>query len=165
MERLEQSGKEYVIDGHLVKARKKTNNKWFETQDSISYWEDFSKPKIVWGNLARSANYALVEVDYFVNAPSPMIVPASKYLLSILNSRLADFYIQLSGVTRSGGYYEYKPVFVEQLPVPVLQGSDPFLLKLEGMVDSLDWQAIDRCVFDLYGLSEDEREYFNPCSK
>lgn len=127
--------------------------------------EDFSKPKIVWGNLARSANYALVEVDYFVNAPSPMIVPASKYLLSILNSRLADFYIQLSGVTRSGGYYEYKPVFVEQLPVPVLQGSDPFLLKLEGMVDSLDWQAIDRCVFDLYGLSEDEREYFNPCSK
>ena len=29
-------------------ARKKTNNQWFETQDSISYWEDFSKQKIVW---------------------------------------------------------------------------------------------------------------------
>ncbi len=31
-------------------ARKKTNNQWFETQDSISYWEDFYKQKIVWGN-------------------------------------------------------------------------------------------------------------------
>ncbi|WP_300924807.1 Eco57I restriction-modification methylase domain-containing protein [uncultured Duncaniella sp.] len=37
-ERLEQTGKEYIIDGEKVKARKKTNNKWFETQDSISYW-------------------------------------------------------------------------------------------------------------------------------
>ena len=41
MERLEQTGKEYVIDGERVKARKKTNNKWFETQDSISYWDEF----------------------------------------------------------------------------------------------------------------------------
>ena len=37
-ERLEQTGKEYSIKGEKVKARKKTNNKWFETQDSISYW-------------------------------------------------------------------------------------------------------------------------------
>ncbi|WP_314287921.1 Eco57I restriction-modification methylase domain-containing protein, partial [Capnocytophaga sputigena] len=29
-------------------ARKKTNNKWFETQDSISYWEDFYKQKIIY---------------------------------------------------------------------------------------------------------------------
>ncbi|MBD5209560.1 MAG: N-6 DNA methylase [Bacteroidales bacterium] len=41
MERLEQTGKEYIIDGQKVKARKKTNNKWFETQDSISYWDNF----------------------------------------------------------------------------------------------------------------------------
>lgn len=34
IERLEQTGKESI-----VKARKKTNNKWFETQDSISYWD------------------------------------------------------------------------------------------------------------------------------
>ena len=39
IERLEQTGKEYIIDGEKVKARKKTNNKWFETQDSISYWD------------------------------------------------------------------------------------------------------------------------------
>ena len=45
IERLEQTGKEYYIDGEKVKARKKTNNKWFETQDSIGYWDDFLKPK------------------------------------------------------------------------------------------------------------------------
>ena len=41
-ERLEQTGKTYAVNGEKIKARKKTNNKWFETQDSISYWDDFS---------------------------------------------------------------------------------------------------------------------------
>ena len=53
MERLEQTGKEYKKNGEKIKARKKTNNKWFETQDSISYWDDFNKPKIVWARLMR----------------------------------------------------------------------------------------------------------------
>lgn len=39
-ERLEQTGKTYSINGEKIKARKKTHNKWFETQDSISYWDE-----------------------------------------------------------------------------------------------------------------------------
>lgn len=27
-----------------IKARKKTNNKWFEIQDSISYWDKYAEP-------------------------------------------------------------------------------------------------------------------------
>ena len=117
-ERLEQTGKTYSVNGEKVKARKKTNNKWFETQDSISYWEDFYKPKIVWGNLNLTASYAMIQDNSFINAPSPMIVPASKFLLAVLNSQLADYYIRHLGVTRNGGYFEYKPMFVEKLPVP-----------------------------------------------
>ncbi len=132
---------------------------------NCAYSDDFSQPKIVWGNLSLTASYALVDKEYYVNAPSPMIVPASKYLLAILNSRLADFYIQLLGVTRNGGYFEYKPIFVERLPVPVLKGDNPLLLKIERLVDSLDSQAIDQRVFDLYGLSEEERDYLNKRQK
>ena len=45
MQKLSQTGEFIVIDGKRIrigssdeKARKKTSNKWFETQDSISYW-------------------------------------------------------------------------------------------------------------------------------
>ena len=41
IERLEQTGKTHIINGEKVKSRKKTNNKWFETQDSINYWQGF----------------------------------------------------------------------------------------------------------------------------
>ena len=53
IERLEQTGKTHIINGERVKARKKTNNKWFETQDSISYWEDFNQPKMLYPDIMR----------------------------------------------------------------------------------------------------------------
>ncbi len=42
IERLEQTGMVHNVNGVKIKARKKTNNKWFETQDSISYWDVLS---------------------------------------------------------------------------------------------------------------------------
>ena len=159
-ERLEQTGKTYSVNGEKVKARKKTNNKWFETQDSISYWEDFYKPKIVWGNLNLTASYAMIQDNSFINAPSPMIVPASKFLLAVLNSKLADYYIRHLGVTRNGGYFEYKPMFVEKLPVP--QSVDAKVVTdIESYVDSKNETAIDKAVYMFYGLTEEEILYIN----
>jgi hypothetical protein len=169
MERLEQSGKKHLVDGQVITSRKKTNNKWFETQDSISYWDDFSKPKIVWGNLCLSAQFAFVDNDCFINAPSPMIVPGNKYLLAILNSRIADWYIRQLGVTRNGGYFEYKPMFVEQLPVPMIDDTaqQPFILLVDQVLsiknsggDTTEVEnEINRLAYQLYGLEKEEIQY------
>jgi len=157
MERLEQTGNEYIIKGEKVKARKKTNNKWFETQDSISYWEDFDKPKIIWGNLNLKPSYALAEGAFYVNAPSPMIVPASKYLLAILNSKVGDYYIRNLGVTRNGGYFEYKPMFVEQLPVPIISEDEQEALEI--ILSESTQETIDSIIYSLYAISEQEIEF------
>ena len=87
-----------------------------------------------------------------------MIVPASKFLLAVLNSKLADYYIRQLGVTRNGGYFEYKPMFVEKLPVP--QNADAKIVDdMESYVDSNNEIAIDKTVYMLYGLTEEERLY------
>ena len=164
IERLEQTGKTHIVDGEYIKARKKTKNKWFEVQDSISYWEDFSKPKIVWGNLNLKAGYALVEDLAFINAPSPMIVPASKFLLAILNSKLADYYIRQLGVTRNGGYFEYKPMFVEKIPIP-LHADKNLISALEVGTSTKDNSKIDALVYELYGLDKDEIAYIEGVSR
>lgn len=175
IERLEQSGKQYTINGEIVKSRKKTNNKWFETQDSISYWDDFSKQKIVWGNLCLSAQYAWVEDEMYVNAPSPFITNANKYILALLNSKVVDWYIKMLGVSRNGGYYEYKPMFVEMAPIP--HPSSNIQLEIETLVDKLlsskmnkrDFSSyekqIDEIVFSIYGISEIEKSFLNHTSK
>lgn len=89
---------------------------------NCAYLNDFEEEKIVWGNLATSAQFAIAPAGMYINAPSPLITPAKKWLLGILNSKLADFYIRHLGVVRAGGYFEYKPMFVEQLPIPDISG-------------------------------------------
>ena len=143
MERLEQTGKEHVVNGERIKSRKKSGNKWFETQDAIAYMDDFAKPKIVWGNLSLNAAFAKAPSGMFINAPCVMITPFSSSLLTILNSKLGDWYIRQLGVTRNGGYFEYKPMFVEQLPVP----------------KPLTTVSTDADVYKLFGLNREEIDF------
>ena len=140
---------------------------WYALQRwGAKYWEDFSKEKIVWGNLCLSAQFAYADNDFFINAPSTMIVPGNKYLLAILNSRLGDWYIRQLGVTRNGGYFEYKPMFVEKLPIPLIDESEQ--IHFVSLVDRIlqaksankDTSALERevgtLVYALYGLSTEE---------
>lgn len=122
---------------------------------NCAYLEDFSKPKIVWGNLNIKAGYALVEDFAFVNAPSPMIVPSSKYLLAVLNSKIADYYIRLLGVTRNGGYFEYKPMFVEKIPIPK-NVDESIISEIETSIAVKDEVKIDASIYNLYGLNKEE---------
>jgi type II restriction/modification system DNA methylase subunit YeeA len=123
---------------------------------NCAYLEDFSQPKIVWGNLNLRASFALVNNDSFINAPSPMIVPASKYLLGMLNSKIADYFIRKLGVTRNGGYFEYKPMFVEQLPIPV---RSEYKHLIEEYVTSGDEKQIDQIAYKIYGLNQEEIDH------
>ena len=133
------------------------------------YMNEFFKQKIIWGNLALSAQFAWAEEGYFINAPSSMIVPGNKYLLAVLNSKLADWYIRQLGVTRNGGYFEYKPMFVEQLPVPVLDEEaqipyirlvDKILEEKRALNDTHHLESeINQRVYALYHLREEEILY------
>jgi hypothetical protein len=139
------------------KAETGIRYEWYAMQRwGAKYWEDFSRPKIVWGNLNLRASFALVDNDSFINAPSPMIVPASKYLLGMLNSKIADYFIRKLGVTRNGGYFEYKPMFVEQLPIPV---SSEYKHLIEEYVTSANEEQIDRIAYKIYGLNQEEIDY------
>ncbi len=130
---------------------------------------DFYEQKIVWGNLCLSAQFALAEEDFFINAPSPMIVPGNKYVLAVLNSRLGDWYIRQLGVTRNGGYFEYKPMFVQQLPVPILSDEEQYvfvalvdeILNLKNnKKDSIALEnEINALVYNLYELTAEEINY------
>ena len=137
---------------------------------NCAYMEDFSKQKIVWGNLNLTATYCIAEAGMFVSAPCPMIVPANKYLLAILNSKLADYYVRNLGVTRNGGYFEYKPMFIEQLPVPMNIKSDLSKIIINHCEaiqsykkNDLNYQEIDeelnRIIYNLYGLDKEEIQF------
>ena len=145
-------------------GRKPGPYKWFEIQDNVAYYKDFEKQKIAWGNLALNGQFAIVDTGYYINAPSAFIATDDVYLIAILNSKLADFYIQQLGVKRNGGYFEYKPMFVEQLPIPLiskdiqqqLKSKVEKLLKNPALRSALE-REIDEIVFSLYNITIEEK--------
>ncbi|PVX46756.1 type II restriction/modification system DNA methylase subunit YeeA [Flavobacterium sp. 103] len=141
---------------------------------NCAYMEDFSKQKIVWGNLNLRASYTIAEPGMFINAPSPIIVPANKYLLATLNSKLADYYIRNLGVTRNGGYFEYKPMFIEKLPVPLLTENLQlqFISLTDAVINAIKQnkntfqieKEIDNLIYKLYELDEEEINFIEGLS-
>ena len=143
--------------------------KWWQLQVdyySSGTYKNFEKEKIVWGNLALDAQYSFANKGFYINAPCPMITPCNKYILAVLNSPVSDYYIRKLGVTRNGGYFEYKPMFVEQFPVPKLSSDQqqPFINLVDYILFGKEHklklqtayfeQLIDGLVFELYFADE-----------
>lgn len=73
IEKLEQTGAKHIVNGEEIKARKKTSNKWFETQDQIGYYKEFAKPKIVYPNMTSVFPFTYDETGSFGNDKSFII--------------------------------------------------------------------------------------------
>ena len=123
----------------------------------FSQYEYFNKPKITWGNLNLQGTYSYAPEGMFINAPSPFIATTNTAILHILNSAVADYYIRSLGVTRNGGYFEYKPMFVEKLPIPQT-GLDKLMLYPTQPSQNQE-QEIATIIYQLYDLSIQEIDY------
>jgi len=161
IEKLEQTGKEYILNGEKIKSRKKTNNKWFETQDSISYWEDFSKPKIVWIELSDESKFALCDELIPLNTVFFLTGNHLNHLLGLLNSKLIHWYFTTCLSTSSGvGTKRWLKYTIEQLPLARYANEELSQLVDLRLSDDEDTSAseakIDALICEMYGLTQEE---------
>ena len=167
MERLEQTGKTYIINGETVKARKKTNNKWFETQDSISYWEDFFKP--MWKIIGCNVNFCYDEQSMICNNAVDIMVGENNILIQfvgLMNSQLFDWYLKTTTEAEvQGGGIQLYVTTLEKTPLKLdfpQSLTDIVYRRIKSEIS--DFQ-VNKAVFDAYGLSVEERTYISNCKK
>ena len=151
IERLEQTGKTYIVNGEKIKARKKTNNKWFETQDSINYWDLFFQPHICWKAVGRNLAFALVEGGIFLTAPASFI-SGGKYnetILHYLSSNVGTYFIYKNSDTTGAGDIMLNIQSLVKFPVPL------------GILEThrLSYEDINNTIYRTYGLTNTEIAY------
>ncbi len=122
IERLEQSG--------AKGSRKKTQNKWFETQDTIAYYLEFSKPKIMYPNMTSLFPFIYDENGFYGNDKTFMITAIDdtvnlKYITAILNSKLCKLWIWYNCPELQGGTREIRKVYFENFRIPVEVDQQP----------------------------------------
>lgn len=123
VERLEQSGKTHNVNGEIIKSRKKTSNSWFETQDTIAYYAEFSKPKIIYPNMTAFYPFSYDEKGCFSNDKSFILTAKDKsisikFLLSVLNSKIAKLWIKLNCPELGVEGREIRKVYFEKFCIP-----------------------------------------------
>jgi hypothetical protein len=108
-----------------------------------------------------------------------------EYILGLLNSRLLEWFLRKTATQMRGGYYSYESRFIRHLPIRPIDFADPAdrerhdrmvslveemlalhrqlaaarteheQTNLKRQIDAAD-RRIDRLVYDLYGLTEEE---------
>ncbi|MCY4553597.1 MAG: Eco57I restriction-modification methylase domain-containing protein, partial [Candidatus Poribacteria bacterium] len=167
-DRLEQSGKT-LTNG--TKSRKKSKNKWFETQDQIAYYAEFNNEKIVYPETTHSANFFYDKNQFYLDKTCFMITGSDlKILVGLLSSTLMTFAYKryCSGTVLGVKGYQYNKHALEKLPVAKISASQQqsFITLVDQILDAkkADLNAdtssleneIDQLVYELYNLTEDE---------
>ncbi|HED1112920.1 TPA: Eco57I restriction-modification methylase domain-containing protein [Campylobacter jejuni] len=155
-------------------CRKKTSNKWFETQDNIAYYEEFEKEKIVYPETTQGAYFVYDNKGIFLEKTAFFIVCENlKYLLGLLSSNLITYYYKnfSQGCKLGTKGYQYNKHALENLPIPKINSKNQNIVdELINLVDEIlkakeqDKNAntqelenkINSLVYKLYNLTEEE---------
>jgi hypothetical protein len=163
-------------------GRKPGSYKWYEIQDSIDYYKEFEKPKIIYPNICKKPEFTFDKEFFYTNQKCFIISIEDWGLLAILNSKVTYFWFKSVLPKLRGDFYEPGFVFMKNFPVPKKYDSENNLSKeliqnsreqtqlhiqlekkrtpeeqkqVQRRIDALDDQ-IDRLVYKLYGLTEEE---------
>jgi len=166
---LEQTGKKYPELG--FNARKKTQNKWFEIQDSVAYYAEFNKEKVIWSEIVTESRFCYDTSAFYIEASVFFKVGEHvKYLPGFFNSKAGEFVFKRfyagGGLGKSG--FQYKKIYVVQVLVPPVSIHPTTVQRIEELVDKITEQKkqgadtsllekeIDQLVYKLYGFNNDE---------
>lgn len=157
--------KEYpAIYSHLEQFKTELSNRnkaetgvryeWYALQRyGADFWENYEKPKIVWIEISDRANYAydengmyLTNSAYFLTCKNDSV--SLKYLLAVLNSKVADFYFSQKTAKIAGGRMRYTKQYVEQIPIPKisLPEQQPFIFLVDCVLFLKGQEKLDNSI-------------------
>lgn len=141
---------------------------WYALQRcAATYYQDFDKEKIVWLVLSDKAAFAIdTEGNYTNDSTFILVGEKLKYLCSVLNSKVSEWYFDKIAPSSGMGTNMWKKYKIKQLPVPVPKEKDEVkynqlvekIIELKKQnLDSTKWEnKIDALVFVQYQLTLDE---------
>ena len=158
------------LDGFDAQLKKRSDKgKTPYNLRNCAYYHEFAKEKLLWIELVEEGRFAYDSSGIFGEATTFMMTGDSlKYLCALLNSTLIRWFLQQIAPTSGMGTFRWKKVYVETIPIPkiTVEEQEPFIrlvdeiLAAKAAVADADTgeleREIDRLVYGLYGLTEEE---------
>ena len=135
---------------------------------NCAYSDDFSQPKIVWGEISDRSKFAYDANRHFIPEATTFLMSGKSlpYLLCVLNSPLSEWFFSKLGTTTGVGTVRWKKYTIEELLIPkaeeyVVDQIECLVenyLNNECSLDELSFRA-NHLLYKIVGLSEEEISY------
>jgi len=164
----------------------KRNRRWYDLRE-CAYYDKFNNPKIIYPDISINCKFTFDENKILLNNTAYMIDKDDKYLLGVINSKLIEFYFSLLSAKFRGGYLRFIPIYLNQLPIRTIDFNNPkekamhdkMVLLVDKMLElnknkaalppsskrdriereiQITDEKIDELVYELYGITEEERK-------
>ena len=130
---------------------------------NCAYLEDFSKPKVMYPNMTKYIPFYYDTLGFYQNDKSFMITGRHiAFITGFLNSSIFKFCFLNNFPELQGGTRELRKVFFDK--IPVIQVNDEtneqfasLICKMQETASIIVAKQIDQLLFDLYGLTDEER--------
>jgi hypothetical protein len=134
-------------------GRKEGNYEWYEIQDSVDYWPQLEGPKIVYGDIAWSASFAIDHSGLYLNNTGYFIGSDHDWIVACLNSPLGWWYSWRKAQHGKDEALRYFNTFIEQYPIAPMPPTDvsTHILELSKLTQELrranasiiDWLRVE----------------------
>ena len=172
------------LEKYKVKAQKRCDqgDYWWELR-ACDYYKEFEKHKIIFPAIVKRPCFVIEKNSMLSNDKTSIISSEDHLLLGLLNSRTVQHFMSLTSSTKQGGFFEYKPMYVQKIPIPNSKNNSDKsiedkirvqiekLLNLNGKLDitrspdektflqkqiNATDREIDNLVYQLYDLTPEE---------
>ena len=163
-----------VVKAHLDKfypqlEKRHDKGKTPHNLRNCAYHDEFMYEKLLWIELVENGRFAYDNSGILCSNSAYMLSGTSiKYLCAMLNSLLTTWFMNNTALTSGMGATRWIKSFVETIPIPKITAAEqePFVELVDQILKAkdadpdadtshLEWE-IDRLVYDLYGLTEEE---------
>ena len=131
---------------------------------NCAYIQEFSTPKIIYPEITKYQPFLYDEDNYMVSNTAYILTGVHiSYLCAFLNSSLFKFCFQENFTVLFGGARRMLKMFFDKIPVlEVDDATDAefreLVLDIQNEYSDEKAKAIDQKIFDLYGLTQEERD-------
>ena len=122
---------------------------------NCAYIEDFSKQKIVYSNMCSEPSFYLDENGFLTNQKCFILTGEYlKFLIAFFNSTLFKYTFWDNFPVLGAKGRELSKIFM--IEIPVIKPPKEIEIKISNLLDSQNYENIDKLIYELYNLTDEE---------
>ncbi len=153
---------QYFVQFREALIKRCDQGKFFWELRSCIYWQEFEQPKIIYPDIYEHQSFAIERLGFYAGNTCYFIPTDEMWLCGLLNSQIVEWFYSMISNSIRGGYLRAFSDYMKQIPIATQTEQKAIEILVQKCLNDKGKEVkrieteIDRLVYQLYGLTEEE---------